>query len=225
MRSPRSLRPSDGPDNHWRSSPELRFAATLILLFLVAQLVDQWIYHHFAFHAIYDRAWGRMLRLAGYFPLWGMVALALVLHDWVPRELAALPRASLRGRLLFWSAALGGIIAELLKIVLRRERPGLTDGAHVFRPWLDQPFSTARLGLPSSEVAVAFAGATALARLFPRVRPLWYALAVGCAFTRVASGAHFMSDVLLAALVGYLSALILGRRRGPTGPHAPADCV
>ena len=174
--------------------PELRFAATLILLFLVAQLVDQWIFHHFTFHAIYERGWGRMLRLAGYFPLWGIVALGLVLHDWVPRELPSLPRSSRRGLLLFWSAGLGGIIAELLKIVLRRERPGLTDGAHVFRSWSEQPFSTARLGLPSSEVAVAFAAATALARLFPGTWLLWYALAVGCAFTRVASGAHFMSE-------------------------------
>jgi membrane-associated phospholipid phosphatase len=204
---------------------ELRFAATLILLFLVAQLGDQWIFHNLVFHAVYDRAWGRMLRLPGYFPLWAIVALALVLYDWVPRELPTLPQASRRGLLLFWSAALGGIIAELLKIVLRRERPGLTDGAHVFRSWSDQPFSTARLGLPSSEVAVAFAAAAALTRLFPGAWLLWYALAVGCAVTRVVSGAHFMSDVLLAALVGYASTLILWPRHGLAGTQAPADCV
>jgi membrane-associated phospholipid phosphatase len=208
-----------------RLGPELRFATTLILLFLVTQLVDQWVFHHFTFRAIYQSAWGRMLRLVGYLPLWGIVALALLLHDWVPRGLPTLPRASRRGLLLFWSAALGGIIAELLKIVLRRERPGLTDGAHVFRSWSEQPFSTARLGLPSSEVAVAFAAATALARLFPDAWLLWYALAVGCAFTRVASGAHFMSDVLLAALVGYASTLILWPRRGLSGTQEPADCV
>ena len=219
------------PHNRWLG-PEIRFAATLVLLFVIAQLPDQWIFHHFTFHAIYERAWGRMLRLAGYFPLWGIVALALVLHDWVPRGLRTLPRASRRGLLLFWSAALGGIIAELVKITLRRERPGLTDGAHVFRSWSEQPFSTARLGLPSSEVAVAFAAATVLARLFPDAWILWYVLAVGCALTRVASGAHFMSDVLLAALVGYVSALMLchrseaveystARAPGPPPPAAP----
>jgi hypothetical protein len=68
--------------------------------------------------------------------------------------------------LLFGSAALGGIVAELLKIGLRRQRPGLSNGAHVFRSWSDQPLSTAQLGLPSSEVAVAFAAAAALARRF-----------------------------------------------------------
>jgi membrane-associated phospholipid phosphatase len=209
-----------GPQSHWRLGPEIRFAVILILLFFIAQLADQWIFNYFTFPGIYDRAWGRMLRLAGYLPLWSIVALALVLHDWVPRRRRTLPQASRRGLLLLWSTALGGIIAELLKIVFRRERPGLTDGAHVFRPWSDQPFSTARLGLPSSEVAVAFAAATVLARLFPEAWLLWYLLAVGCALTRVASGAHFMSDVLLAALVGYVSALVLWPRRGLVGTRA-----
>jgi membrane-associated phospholipid phosphatase len=193
--------------------PEMLFAGTLVLLFLIAYVSDQWIFHHFTFPGVYDRGWGRMLRLAGYFPLWGIVALALVLHDWVPRTLATLRQASRRGLLLFWSAALGGIVAELLKVAFHRERPGLTDGLHVFRPWADRPFSTAQLGLPSSEAAVAFAAAAVLARLFPEAGLLWYALAVGCGLTRVASGAHFMSDVVMAAFVGYVVALIRWRRR------------
>ncbi|PYO97559.1 MAG: hypothetical protein DMD60_06555 [Gemmatimonadetes bacterium] len=93
------------------------------------------------------------------------------------------------------------------------ERPGLADGAHVFRPWSDHPFSTGQLGLPSSEAAVAFAAAAALARLFPEAGLLWYALALGCALTRVASGAHFMSDAVLAAFVGYVVVWMLWRRR------------
>jgi membrane-associated phospholipid phosphatase len=200
------------PDRR-RPGPEILFATTLIVLFLVAQGLDQWIFHQFTFPRTYDRGWGRMLRLAGYVPLWGIVALAIVLQDWVPRARRTLRQASRRGLLLFWSAALGGIVAEVLKIAVRRERPGLTDGAHVLRPWSEHPFSTAQLGLPSSEVAVAFAAAAALARLFPDTWVLWYALAVGCAITRVTSGAHFMGDVVLGALVGYVTTLILWRRR------------
>jgi len=202
------------PETHHsgRPGPEIRFAAALLLLFVLAQVSDQWIFHHFTYPRIYDRDWSRMLRVPGYFPMWGLVALALFLHDWVPRARTTLRRASRRGLLLFWSAGLGGIVAELLKVAIRRERPGLTDGAHVLRPWSDQPFSTAQLGLPSSEAAVAFAAAAVLARLFPESRLLWYALAVGCALTRVASGAHFMSDVTLAALVGYGTTVMLWQR-------------
>lgn len=117
----------------------------------------------------------------------------------MPRLRRTLLESSRRGLLLFWSAALGGAVAELLKLTLRRGRPALTDGVHVFRPWGDRPFSTAEVGLPSSEAAVAFAAAAMLARLFPEASVLWYGLALGCALSRVASGAHFMGDVVLAA--------------------------
>jgi membrane-associated phospholipid phosphatase len=195
-----------------RLGPETLFAAILILLFVVAQLTDQWTFHNFVYAGVYDRGWGRMLRGAGYLPFWGLVALAFVLHDWVPRARQTLRRASRRGLLLFWSPAAAGAAAELLKLALRRERPSLTDGAHVFRPWSDRPFSTAELGLPSSEAAVAFAAAAVLARLFPEARVLWYGVALGCALTRVAARAHFMSDIVFAALVGYVVTLILWRR-------------
>jgi len=196
-----------------RLGPETLFAAILILLFVVAQLTDQWTFHHFVYAGVYDRGWGRMLRGAGYLPFWGLVALAFVLHDWVPRARQTLRRASRRGLLLFWSPAIAGVAAELLKLAFRRERPSLADGAHVFRPWSDRPFSTAELGLPSSEAAVAFAAAAVLARLFPEARVLWYGVALGCALTRVAARAHFMSDIVFAALVGHVVALILWRRR------------
>jgi membrane-associated phospholipid phosphatase len=175
--------------------------------------MDQWTFHHFAYPRIYERGWGRMLRGAGYLPLWGLVALAFVLHDWVPRVRRTWRGASRRGLLLFWSPALAGAAAEALKLAFRRERPGLTDGSYVLRPWSDRPWSTTDLGLPSSEAAVAFAAAAVLARLFPEARALWYGLALGCALTRVASGAHFLSDVVVGAVVGYVVTWLLWRRR------------
>jgi membrane-associated phospholipid phosphatase len=200
------------PHNRHRRGPETLFAATLVVLFVIAQLADQWVFHHFGYAGIYERGWGRLLRIPGYVPAWAVVAFALLLHDWEPRVWPTLGRASRRGLLLFLSAAIAGTAAELLKLAFRRERPGLTDGVHVFRPWHDQPFSTAQLGLPSSEAAVAFAAAAMLARLFPESSVLWYGLALGCALTRVASGAHFLSDVALAALVGYVVTLTLWPR-------------
>jgi len=207
--------------NHPRRGPETLFAATLTLLFVIAQLTDQWVFHHFAYAGIYERGWGRLLRIPGYLPAWALVALALVQHDWVPRVRRTLGQASRRGLLLLSSPAIAGTAAELLKLAFRRERPGLTDGVHMFRPWHDEPFSTAQLGLPSSEAAVAFAAAAMLARLFPESSMLWYGLALGCALTRVASGAHFLSDVALAALLGYVVTLTLWPSRRPPASPAP----
>src|SRR5256885_14575458 len=124
--------------------PEMLFAGTLVLLFLIACVSDQWIFHHFTFPGVYDRGWGRMLRLAGDFPLWGIVALALVLHDWVPRTLATLRQASRRGLLLFWSAALGGVFVQLLQGAVTWEGPRVTDGHHPLHPRAARTFSTAQ---------------------------------------------------------------------------------
>jgi membrane-associated phospholipid phosphatase len=182
-----------------------------VALFVLALLEDRWVFHHFTKTDLYDRGWARMFRMAGDFPFWALVGLALVLQDWAPRTLQTLGTAARRGLLLFWSTALGGLAAELLKIVIRRDRPGPNDGEWVFRAWSDRPFNTSQLGLPSSEAAVAFAAAAMLARLFPRGRELWYTLALACALTRVVAGAHFLSDVVLAAIVGYLVSAILWR--------------
>ena len=65
--------------------------------------------------------------------------------------------------------------------------------------------------MPSSHTLVAFAGATAMARLFPRAWWLWYLLAAGCALTRVMAVAHFLSDTIVAALLGYAVGDLLSR--------------
>ena len=64
--------------------------------------------------------------------------------------------------------------------------------------------------------------APAMVRLFPRARWLWYLLAIGCALTRVLAVAHFLSDTVVAAVLGWvvgqlLSAWMLARRAAIMG--------
>jgi membrane-associated phospholipid phosphatase len=40
-------------------------------------------------------------------------------------------------------------------------------------------------------------------RIFPRLRWMFYALAWGCAATRVLAQAHFLSDVTFGAVLGW----------------------
>ena len=68
------------------------------------------------------------------------------------------------------------------------------------------------MGLPSSHTLVAFAGAAALARVFPRARWVFYVLAGGCAITRVMANAHFLSDVTVAACLGVAVGWMLADR-------------
>jgi membrane-associated phospholipid phosphatase len=120
-----------------------------------------------------------------------------------------------RANLLFWTAALGGGVAEILKLLFRRERPAVHEGLYGFRPFDERTWSTAGLALPSSHAMVAFAGAAMLARLYPRARWVGYILAVGCAATRVLARAHFVSDVVLGAGLGWLVAWSVSRRWSP----------
>ena len=124
------------------------------------------------------------------------------------------PRAGwgTRGGYVILSPLLGGALAELLKLLLRRLRPDGELFGYSFRAFSDHPWSTGGLGMPSSHTLVAFAGAAALARLFPRAWWLWYLLAFGCGLTRGMANAHFLSDTAAAAVLGWAVGQLLAQR-------------
>ncbi len=194
------------------SRPALRFLLISSLALALAQLVDWWAAAHVVLPRFQNTDLGRLLRIQGFLPTWIFVGIALVLVDWPLRSTGGAWAAWRRGALVTGSAALSGALGELLKIVIRRQRPGQSAGEYLFRDWADRPLSTAGLGLPSSHVVVAVGALAMLGLLFPRARPVCYVLAAGCAFSRVAAHAHFVSDVTLAAIVGIATAGLLYRR-------------
>jgi membrane-associated phospholipid phosphatase len=181
----------------------------------LASLADGWTYHHVAMPRVYESDWGRTLRTFGYWPTWVIVAVAMWRHaghrpaDGTETRARSLGRAD--AAWLFGATTIAGIAAELVKLVIRRERPGLHAGVYGFRPWAERPFSSSGFGMPSSHAVEAFAAATVLAYCIPEVGALWYLLAIGCAVTRLLSGAHFLSDVVAGALMGMLMARALRR--------------
>lgn len=196
-------------------------AATLLLI-VVAHAADRWAYEALATEGIYEEDWGRMLRVMGFLPFWLVAGLALVLHDWPSRVAGSLAPALRRGLLLVGSAAVSGGVGELLKLLFRRERPRAHDGEYVFRAFTDRPFHSGGLALPSSHAIIAFGAAAMLSRLFPRAWPVWYVLAAGCGLTRVAAGAHFLSDIAVAFLAAWAVAALLWRRYGAATARTPA---
>ncbi len=189
-----------------------RFLLASILAILLAHLLDGWAYAHLAFPKFGNTDLGRLLRIQGFFPTWIFPAAALVMTDWPRRAVEGAWAAWRRGVLLLGAAAAGGLAAEAVKIVVRRERPNATDGAYLFRDWSDRMFSTSGLGMASSHAGVAFGALAMLALLFPRGRPVWFLLAAGCALSRVAASAHFLSDVTAGAVLGIAVAGLLWRR-------------
>jgi membrane-associated phospholipid phosphatase len=178
---------------------------------VVAHLLDPFAFRYLRVEGVYEEDWGRMLRVMGFVPFWLAAALALALHDRTP------VRHFFRARsgLILLGAGVGGIAAELLKLLVRRLRPGEL-GEYAFRPFAERTFSTGGLGMPSSHALVAFGAAAILSRIFPRAWPVWWFLAWGCGFSRIAAGAHFLSDVVVAAVVGWaVGAWVWSWRREP----------
>lgn len=96
-----------------------------------------------------------------------------------------------------------GTFVYVLKSVIKRERPFLTDPSIVKRS------DGGHFSMPSGHTATAFNTATALCLVFPKwyVIVLAYSWATLVAYGRVYQGVHYPSDVAVGALVGTGTAL------------------
>ena len=204
------------PARQWWAPPMLLVAAALI--FVLPQ--DAAI-----------RAWARSLPLSGDFKrelealqqfgqasISVVIALAIILLD--------RPR---RRRLLDWiaGAILLGIAVTVVKGLVGRPRPSLSDATHAAGPFGLYPLHQAPTGtangrwllhngwsggydlasMPSRHAAFATLAAVFLSIAYPRLRPLAVALAVIVASARVITDAHWASDVLIGAALGLAVAL------------------
>lgn len=182
------------------------FAMTWIAAIALAHVLDRWAWQWTAVgKEVERRDWWQFLRVFGYLPLWVALAFAIDLG-----RTALSPRPRNRpGLAALLAAALAGGLAEALKFVIGRGRPSDT-GDYVWHG-LFAPLDVGNRGIPSSHAAVAFGGALALSAAFPRAAPVLLTLAAGCGFSRMLSGAHFLSDVLAGAALGALSACLFQR--------------
>lgn len=153
----------------------------------------------------------------------GVTVVLLAVYTLDPARRWALPRSIV--------AIVGaGCGANVVKLLISRSRPGSTDLAQVagwqtFSGWL--PLGGNGSGwqsFPSAHTATAVGLALALYWLYPRGRWLFAAGAVAVAAQRVLGSAHFPSDVLAGAAVGWCCAFGV-LRIGPRGTRNATDGV
>jgi membrane-associated phospholipid phosphatase len=212
----RVMRPTDSASNSFSLSETPRdirwtvVAGISVFLIVVAHLADPWAWGSLRDPRVYERDWGRLLRILGFLPTWLLVAVALAVQDRGGNPQAN-PGWKWRGGLMILVPAATGLLAEVLKLVFRRLRPGETSPEYMFRAFSEGPFSNKGMGLPSSHEMVAMGAAIVLARLFPRVAWMWYLIAIGCGLTRVMAGAHYLSDVTVAAVAAWIVGALITR--------------
>jgi len=135
-----------------------------------------------------------------------------------------LPKAEkLRALGIFWLKTLiaVGFVLHLFKFVFGRLRPHMTDDFQAFS--FDHfSFHWHWQSMPSGHSQVMFVVGTLLASLWPRRKSLFYGLAFMIAFTRVVLQQHFLSDILVGALIGHVGAVLMIQYQwdkvGPRGP-------
>lgn len=152
-----------------------------------------------------------LFRVMGYAPTWLFVGTLLLLTR--PVE----PRFTMKNALWcfapFFSSALSGGAAAVLKVVFRRMRGDEVDGAfYVMRPFTEGTFEGSGLSMPSEHVAVAFGALWMLCRMFPGGWPVFVTLGVGCAGSRLINADHYLSDTYVAAIVGFVVTWALVKR-------------
>jgi membrane-associated phospholipid phosphatase len=149
---------------------------------------------------------------SGWF-LWplGILFLGLAALPSLPR-MPQLALAAIMVRVGFLFVAIGApsLFDTVIKRMIGRARP-LVGGS--LDPYLFSPFKwTAEYAsLPSGHATTAFAAAIAFGTLWPRWRTVFWVYALLIAVSRVVLTAHYPSDVLAAAAVGIVGALLVRR--------------
>lgn len=96
-----------------------------------------------------------------------------------------------------------GAVLHLMKFTFGRPRPGKGFDQGLFG--LD-PFS-GHNSFPSGHAQLIFTVATALWFLYPRLRPIYFPMAVLIAASRVAITQHYLGDIIMGAVIGVVVTL------------------
>jgi membrane-associated phospholipid phosphatase len=121
------------------------------------------------------------------------------------------PKLKEVGILTLASLGANALATSTLKNTLHRHRPCTTTNNRLFDGLVKEKDNTS---MPSSHTSTAFAVATSIATVYGDehkfVRPLVYGAASLVGLSRINDNAHWTSDVLAGAAVGYLSAKAVG---------------
>ena len=137
--------------------------------------------------------------------LLGTAAAAVALWLWAhtlsePTRAARLRAFAAMPLFLFLAIAVSGLVTDLLKVVFGRARPKLLFANETFGfDWWGTKADF--WSFPSGHATTVVAIAAALYCLWPRFLPLYVGFAILVSLSRAVIGAHYVSDVIVAAFI------------------------
>ncbi len=101
---------------------------------------------------------------------------------------------------LFFSAALSFI----LKIMIQRARPFQINLVSIPEMLMSKSYEIWNFSFPSFQAMLVFSALPILSKEFRKIKWMWIVFAVLVALSRVYFGVHFLSDVIIGGILGYL---------------------
>jgi undecaprenyl-diphosphatase len=99
------------------------------------------------------------------------------------------------------------VISFILKVIVQRPRPFQLGIVSVLPVLEKSSHLIWNFSFPSFQAMLAFCAIPILSKEFPRFKYMWIVFAGLVAFSRVYFGLHFLSDVIVGGLIGYLLGL------------------
>lgn len=120
----------------------------------------------------------------------------------------AVAMLSVRFGFIFLAVAVPGVIVAIVKRIIGRGRPYVTDPVDPFA-YLQLVWRADYASFPSGHATTAFGVLVAVGVVWPRLLPVLWIYALAVAGSRVVVGAHYPSDVIAGAVVGTVGALLV----------------
>ncbi len=106
------------------------------------------------------------------------------------------------------SLGVSAIISFILKLTIQRQRPYQIGLVSLLPSLAEASHDIWNFSFPSSHAMLAFCAIPILAEQYPKLKKVWIAFAVLIAFSRIYFGLHFVSDIIIGALMGYVIGLL-----------------
>ena len=112
---------------------------------------------------------------------------------------------------LWATLALSAAVGFALKVIIRKQRPFQVGVVSVLPILEKASHAVWNSSFPSFHAMLVFCAIPILSKQFKKFKYVWIGFAVLIAFSRIYFGLHFLSDVIVGGLLGYVLGMIVVR--------------
>ena len=137
-----------------------------------------------------------------------MLAMTQLGEAWLPLILVILGQQYLGIHVevvqkIIWSFAISGLITQIIKHAMDRERPTKLEDAIIVGP------APGNQSFPSGHTTSAFSYCIMIGLIIPQMFPVMLILACLAGISRIYLGVHWPSDVIIGSIIGSITSLIV----------------